>query len=419
MQPTGRIMSGPFYDDLESRDPDRREQDLMSGLPEQIRSAVSKAEGWSKRLGGFDPDAVTSREALANIPVLRKPELMKLQQDKPPFGDLTATPASSMTRVYMSPGPVYEPEGAGSDWWRVGRALFAAGVRPGDRVQNCFAFNFTPGGWIMDSGIRAIGCPSIAAGVGNTEMQLAALKDFRPTCFTGTPDFLKVILDKADEMSVDASSITKALVSGGALFPSLRQEYCDRGVAVLQCYVTADLGLISYESPAMDGMIVDEGVILEIVRPGSNTPVPVGEVGEIVVTTFNRDYPMIRFGTGDLSAVMEGTSPCGRTNMRIKGWMGRADQRTKVKGMFVDPEQVNAIAERHPELLRLRVVVARAGEQDALTLMAECDQTGEDLADRVGESLQAIAKLKGAVEIVAPGTLPNDGKVISDERSYD
>lgn len=412
-------MSGPFYDDLESRDPEIRERDLMAALPEQIRHAKSKAEGWSKRLSGVDADAVASRDALADIPVLRKPKLMSLQQDQPPFGNLTATPASSMTRVYMSPGPVYEPEGAGPDWWRVGRALFAAGVRPGDRVQNCFAFNFTPGGWIMDSGIRAIGCPSIAAGVGNTEMQLATLRDFKPTCFAGTPDFLKIILDKADEMSVDASSITKGLVSGGALFPSLRQEYRDRGVSVLQCYVTADLGLISYESSAMEGMIVDEGVILEIVRPGSNTPVPAGEVGEIVVTTFNRDYPMIRFGTGDLSAVMEGASPCGRTNMRIKGWMGRADQRTKIKGMFVDPEQVNAIAERHPELGRVRMVVARVGEQDGLTLMAECEQTAEGLADRVGESLQAIAKLKGAVEFVAPGSLPNDGKVISDERSYD
>lgn len=412
-------MSGPFYDDLETRDPETRERDLMARLPEQIRHAVAHAQGWAKRLDGIDPDAVTSREALAELPVLRKPELMALQLADPPFAGFTATPASSVTRVYMSPGPVYEPEGAAPDYWRIARALFAAGVRPGDRVQNCFAFNFTPGGWMLDSGIRALGCPAIAAGVGNTEMQVVAIRDFRPTVYTGTPDFLKVILDKADEMSVDARSISKALVSGGALFPSLRDAYRERGVAVRQCYVTADLGLIAYESSAMEGMIADEDIIVEIVRPGSNMPVATGEVGEIVVTTFNRDYPMFRFGTGDLSAALEGTSPCGRTNMRIKGWMGRADQRTKIKGMFVDPEQVNAVAERHPELGRLRVVVTREGEQDKLTLMAECDQESEDLAERVGASLHAVAKLKGTVEIVAPGTLPNDGKVIADERTYD
>lgn len=412
-------MTGPFFDDLESRDPEERERDLMARLPEQIRYATSRADGWAKRLGDIDPETITSREALAGLPVLRKPELVDLQKAEPPLGGLTATPVGSLTRVYMSPGPVYEPEGAGPDWWRVGRALFAAGVRPGDRVHNCFAFNFTPGGWILDSGIRAVGCPVLAGGVGNTEMQVAAAAHFQPTCYTGTPDFLKVILDKAEETSADLSSISKALVSGGALFPSLRDEYRDRGIAVLQCYVTADLGLISYESDAMDGMIVDENIIVEIVRPGSDTPVPAGEVGEIVVTTFNRDYPMIRFGTGDLSAVLEGTSPCGRTNMRLKGWLGRADQRTKIKGMFVAPEQVDAIAKRHPEVGRLRVVVTRDGEQDALTLLAECDAPGSELAEQLGQSLQAIAKLKGAVEIVTPDSLPNDGKVIADERSYD
>ena len=412
-------MDGPYYDSLETRDPEEREKALMRRLPGQIAHAKAGAAGWAEHLDEVEADEITSREALSGLPVLRKPELMRRQAAKPPLGGLNVTPISTINRLYVSPGPVYEAEGGGKDYWRVARALYAAGVRSGDIVHNCFAFNFTPGGWMLDSGIRALGCPAIAGGVGNTEMQVTTISHYRPTVYAGTPDFLKVILDKAEEMGVRIDTISRALVSGGALFPSLRDEYVARGVAVLQCYITADVGLIAYESDAIDGMIIEEDIIVEIVRPGSNDLVEPGEVGEVVVTTFNRDCPMIRFGTGDLSAVLPGPSPCGRTNMRIKGWMGRADQRTKVKGMFIDPEQVNDIAARHPELGRLRLVVTRQSEIDTLTLYAECDNPAEGLSARIGQSLQAIAKLNGEVEIVAPGSLANDGKVIADDRDYD
>jgi phenylacetate-CoA ligase len=319
----------------------------------------------------------------------------------------------------MSPGPIFEPEGLNEDWWRAARALYAAGFRKGDIVHNTFAYHLTPGGWILDSGARALGCTVIPAGPGNTEQQLEAIAHLRPNAFVGVPDYLKILLDKAEAAGRPITSFKRALVSGGALFPSLRQEYRDRGIWTLQVYATADAGIIAYESQALDGMIVDEGVIIEIVRPGTGTPVPVGEVGEVVVTTFNRYYPMIRLATGDLSAFMEGQSPCGRTNMRIKGWMGRADQTTKVKGMFVHPEQVAAVAARHPELARVRLVVARSGEQDTMTLKAESASGGDPaLATAVAQSLQDATKLRGDVELVAPGSLPNDGKVIADERDY-
>jgi phenylacetate-CoA ligase len=318
----------------------------------------------------------------------------------------------------MSPGPIFEPEGYGEDWWRAARSLFAAGIRKGDIVHNTFAYHLTPGGWILDSGARALGCAVIAAGPGNTEQQLEVIERLRPTAYVGVPDYLKILLDKAREMNKDASSFKKALVGGGALFPSLRAEYKQRGIDTFQTYATADLGIIAYETPALEGMVVDEGAIVEIVRPGTGDPLPAGEVGEVVVTTFNRDYPMIRFATGDLSAVLPGLSPCGRTNMRIKGWMGRADQTTKVKGMFVHPEQIAELGKRHGELGRLRLVVGRKGEQDTMTLRAEAAKPDTGLQAKIAESLQVLTKLKGEVELVAPGSLPNDGKVIADERTY-
>lgn len=411
-------MTGEHYDHLETRDPEAREQSQFGLLPDLIRLAIEKAPGWAQHLGGVEAAGVTSREALAKLPILRKASLKELQGARVPFGGLATAEGGALGRIFMSPGPIFEPEGLGEDWWRTARALYAAGIRKSDIVHNTFAYHLTPGGWILDAGARALGCTVIAAGPGNTEQQLEAIQHLKPTVYVGVPDYLKILLDKAKEARKDASSIKRASVGGGALFPSLRAEYKQRGIATYQTYATADLGIIAYESTALEGMIVDEGVILEIVRPGTGDPVPSGEVGEVVVTSFNRDYPMIRLATGDLSAVLEGSSPCGRTNMRIKGWLGRADQTTKVKGMFVHAENIAELAKRHPCLGRLRLVVGRAGEQDMMTLKAEAAQVEAGLKERIAETLQAVTKLKGDVEIVAPGTLPNDGKVIADERTY-
>jgi phenylacetate-CoA ligase len=411
-------LSNEHYDQLETRDPSERERALFAGLPELLRHAVANAPGWAAQLKGADLAAVTSRAALAKLPVLRKSALKELQAAQPPFGGFTTSSASALGRIFMSPGPIFEPEGKGDDGWRVARTLFAAGIRKGDIVLNTFAYHLTPGGWILDAGARALGCAVIAAGPGNTEQQLEAIERLRPNVYVGVPDYLKILLDKAKDLGKDISCIRRAMVGGGALFPSLRAEYKQRGVETYQSYATADVGTIAYESPALEGMIVDEGVIVEIVRPGTGDPVPDGEVGEVVVTTFNRDYPMIRFGTGDLSAVLSGQSPCGRTNIRIKGWLGRADQTTKVKGMFVHPEHVAELAKRYPELGRMRLVVGRAGEQDVMTLRAEAAKSDDALKSRLGETLQAVTKLKGQVELVAPGSLPNDGKVVADERTY-
>jgi len=411
-------VTGSHYDQLEVRDPAQRELaqfNLLSGL---ISHAMSGAPGWQQHLAGVEAAAVTSRAALAALPVLRKGDLKELQAKNPPFAGLAMSAPGTLSRVYMSPGPIFEPEGLGEDWWRSARALFAAGFRKGDVVHNTFAYHLTPGGWIMDAGARALGCTVIAAGPGNTEQQLEVIQHLKPVAYIGVPDYLKILLDKAKEAGKDASSVTKAFVSGGALFPSLRQEYKQRGIETYQAYATAELGIVAYESTALEGMIVDEGVIVEIVRPGTGDPVPAGEVGEVVVTSFNRDYPMIRLATGDLSAVLPGVSPCGRTNTRIKGWMGRADQTTKVKGMFVHPEHVAELAKRHGGLGRLRLVVGRAGEQDVMTLKAEAAGADAGLKTKLAETLQALTKLKGEVEIVAPGSLPNDGKVIADERTY-
>jgi phenylacetate-CoA ligase len=411
-------VSDKYYDQLELRDPAQRELAQFNLLPDLVRLAMAKAPGWAAHLKGIDPASVTSRAALAKLPVLRKSALKGLQAKDPPYGGFTTSPAGALARIFLSPGPIFEPEGFGEDWWRTARALFAAGIRKGDIVHNTFAYHLTPGGWILDAGARALGCAVIAAGPGNTEQQLDVIQYLKPTAYVGVPDYLKILLDKAKEADRDASCFQKALVGGGALFPSLRAEYKARGIDTYQTYATADLGIIAYESAALEGMIVDEGAIVEIVRPGTGDPVPAGEVGEVVVTTFNRDYPMIRFATGDLSAVLPGASPCGRTNMRIKGWLGRADQTTKVKGMFVHPEQVAEVAKRYPSLGRVRLVVARAGEQDTMTLRAEAAGADAGLKAKLAETLQAVTKLKGEVELVAPGSLPNDGKVIADERTY-
>jgi len=406
------------YDDLETRTADAREAALLAALPAQVAHAKEKAAGYGEILAEVDPAAVTSRAALAALPVTRKSDLIARQSAEPPFGGLAALPAGQAGHLFASPGPIYEFEAARQGFWRLERALFAAGFRPGDVLHNCFAYHLTPGGWMMDAAARGLGCAVIPGGVGNSEQQVQAIAHFRPSGYCGTPDFLKVLLDKGAEAGADCSSITRALVSGGALFPAMRQAYADRGVAVLQCYATADLGLIAYESEAREGMILDEEIVVEILRPGTGDPVPDGEVGEVVVTTLNPDYPLIRFATGDLSAILPGASPCGRTAPRIKGWLGRADQAAKVKGMFVQPDQVAAVVKRHGEIGRARLVVARAGDSDVMTLHCEVSGGGEGLAAAVAESLQACCKLKGAVELVDPGSLPNDGKVIDDTRDF-
>jgi phenylacetate-CoA ligase len=403
------------YDQLETRDPELRVREQSTALAETISRALA-APGWAKHLAGIDPAVVTSRVALAKLPLLRKSDLVDLQKSSPPFGGFNVTPPGRMRRLLMSPGPIFEPQGAGPDHYGATRALFAAGFRAGDIVHNSFSYHLTPGAFILETGLQALGCAVVPGGVGNTEMQVEAIAHFKPGGYTGTPDFLKVLLDAAPKAGRNVSSLQRALVSGAALPPSLRAELDGRGVATLQCYAIAEVGVLAYETAAREGMIVNEHVIVEIVRPGTGDPVADGEVGEVVVTSFNADYPMIRLATGDLSAVLPGRSPCGRTNLRIKGWMGRADQTTKVKGMFVHPGQVAEVARRHPELGRLRLAVTRAGEQDAMTLSAECAAPAAGLADAVAATLQSVTKLRGDVKLVAPGSLPNDGKAIADER---
>ncbi|WP_417423108.1 phenylacetate--CoA ligase family protein [Hoeflea sp.] len=414
---------GEHFDDRETRAPEIREKATFDRLSKLLARSFERLPVLRDWLGNPDPAAIDDRRALADLPVLRKPDLMEMQLANPPFGGLADPDALKGNRVFMSPGPVWEPQGLGVDPWASARALFAAGFRAGDLVHNSLAYHMTPGGFILDEGARALGCLVFPAGIGNTEAQVDAAARLKPSGFTGTPDYLKTILEKADEMDRDLSSIRHALVSGGALFPSLRQYYTDRAVNVLQCYATADLGVIAYESADAlgaphPGMIVNEEMIVEIVRPGTNDPVPDGEVGELVVTTLNPGYPLIRFGTGDLSAVLPGTSPCGRTGPRIKGWMGRADQRTKVKGMFVDPKQIAEILKAHPELARARLVVSRSGDADLMTLLVEPATGASPQSEKIEATLTAIAKLRGKVEIIAPASLPNDGKVIADERDY-
>jgi phenylacetate-CoA ligase len=408
-------MAAEYYDELETRDPEQRERELFLELP-QVVARAKIAPAWAEHLRNIDPEAVNSRAALARLPLLRKPDLAARQREHPPFGGFNVTPKTGMRRLLMSPGPIFEPEGHDAHFWGSARALFAAGFRRGDIVHNSFAYHLTPGAFIMEAGAHALGCVVIPGGIGNTEQQIEAIAQFGPSGYAGTPDFLKILLDTGAKTGKDVSSLKRGLVSGAALPSSLRQELASRGVAVLQCYATADLGVIAFESEAREGMIVNEKLVVEIVRPGTGEPVSAGEVGEVVVTSFNADYPMIRLATGDLSAVLSGASKCGRTNMRIAGWMGRADQTTKVKGMFVHPGQVNEIARRHPELGRVRLVVTRAGEQDTMSLFAECVAATADLQAAVSATVQALTKLRGQVELVPVGKLPNDGKVIADER---
>jgi phenylacetate-CoA ligase len=392
-----------FYDTLETRGADER----MAAQLEALNAILPRH--------GHDP--LEDLAGLAALPVLRKADLAARQAATPPFGGL---PVANATHVFQSPGPIYEPGGSTRDWWRFGRFLHAAGIGPGDLVQNCFSYHLTPAGLMFENGARAVGAAILPAGIGQTELQARAARDAGSTAYAGTPDYLKVILEAADAEGFEIS-IARAVVGGGALFPQLRQYYADRGIACLQCYATADLGNVAYESPPPDGglpegMILDEGVIVEIVTPGTGDPVAEGEVGEVVVTALNPDYPLLRFATGDMSAVLPGMSPCGRTNTRIKGWMGRADQTTKIKGMFVRPEQVAELVARHPEITRARVIASRSGDADVMTVKLETKATD---ATRFEASISAVLKLRGMVELVAPGSLPRDGVVIEDARTYE
>ncbi len=412
-----------YFDRLETRSPKVREAALMAALPRHIAHAKRHAPGFARILKGVRPEKINSREALARLPVTRKSDLASLQKELPPLGGLNATPVEKLAKLFVSPGPIYEPEGRGADWWRTARGLFAGGFRAGDRVANTFAYHFTPAGSMLESGAAALGCTVVPTGVGQTEMQVAAIRGLGIDGFLGTPSFLKLIVEKADEMKIDISCLEKAQVGAEFLPPILRNNLQQRGMRVTQCYASADLGLIAYESLMPDGavnegMILEEARILEIVRPGTGDPVPAGEVGEVLITTFNRDYPLIRFATGDLSAVLPGASPCGRTNVRIKGWMGRADQSTKVRAMFVTPAQVSDVTRRHPEVLRARLIVEGEAGNDRMTLKCEARDRPAGLAEAIVASIREVTKLRGEVELLPPGSLPNDGKVIEDQRKY-
>nr|WP_315394082.1 AMP-binding protein [uncultured Duganella sp.] len=411
-------------DSLEARPPEQRERELMARLPLLVASAQA-APGWSRILAGVRAPDITSRAALASLPVTRKSELHALQALQPPFGGLNTTPPGQLSRIYMSPGPIFDPEGRGRDWWRFGRPMYAAGVRAGGLLQNCFSYHFTPAAFMVEGGAARIGCTVIPAGSGQTEMQVQAISALRPDTYVGTPSFLKIIIEKAREMGADIGSMTQALMGAEALPESLREWFAANGVPhVLQTYASADIGSIAFETRSGDvrhpGMVVDEDVIVEIVRPGSGVPVADGEIGEVVVTVFNPDYPLIRFATGDLSAVLTGVpdSPCGRTNTRIKGWLGRADQTTKVRAMFVHPSQVHEVTRRHPQIVKARLVVSGRMAQDVMTLHCEVADPGAVNEAAVVESIRELTKLRGEVRLAAIGTLPNDGKVIDDVRDY-
>jgi len=419
-------MTGHF-DSLETRPAEAREGALMARLPSLVGHAQRNARGWARRLKDVEPHEISSRKALAQLPVLRKSDLKALQESDPPFGGFVAVDPGRLSRVFLSPGPIFDAEGTGEDSWRAARALYAAGIRAGHIVQNCFGYHLTPGAWMIDGAARKIGCAVIPAGVGQIEQQIEIIRALAPDAYAGTPSFLRMIVEKALEASLDISNLKRALLAAEALPQSLREWFRGQGIdTVLQWYGTADVGLIAYESPAMEGMILDEDLILEIVRPGTGEPVSDGEIGEIVVTSFNEAYPLIRFGTGDLSAVLPGISPCGRTNVRIRGWLGRADQTTKVRGMFVHPEQVAEVAKRFPQVRRVRLVVEGERADDRMTLKCELDgevpqaADGPDsLAAQLAGALREVTKLRGDVEFVARGALPNDGKVIEDARRYD
>ncbi len=412
-------MDGKFFDALETRDPETRERAQMAALAAQIALAKTKTAFFAESLADVEPAEITSRAALAGLPVIRKSDLAARQKAAPPLGGLAAVPLADLAHVFMSPGSIFEPDGTAADHWRFGRALFAAGVRKGELVHNTFSYHLTPAGILVESAARALGCPVFPAGVGNTELQVEAIAHLKPAVYAGTPSFLKILLERAASVGTDVSSLTKASVGGEALPESLRREFDEHGVFTTQSYGTADLGLIAYESEAMEGMILDETAIVEIVHPGTGDPVPEGEVGEVVVTPFNPIYPLVRFATGDLSAILPGQSPCGRTNTRIKGWLGRADQSAKVRGMFVHPSQVAGVAARHGEIAKARLVVDNPGNKDSMTLHCEVVAGDDALRQAIVASIQSVMKVRGEVEFVEPGSLPTDGKVIDDVRSLD
>lgn len=409
------------YDALETRNPVAREAALLAALPRQVVHAQKNSPAFAKSLAGVDATSVTSREALAKLPVIRKYELLAQQQAQRAthvFGGFAAIGfGKAMPRVFASPGPIYEPEGARADYWRMARAVYAAGFRSGELIHNCFSYHFTPAGSMMETGAHAIGCTVFPGGTGQTEQQVQAMAELKPAGYIGTPSFLKIIVEKAADLGLPLPSVKKALVSGEAFPPSLRDWLAERGIAGYQCYATADLGLIAYETEAREGLVLDEGVIVEIVRPGTGDPVPEGEVGELVVTSLNPDYPLVRFGTGDLSAVLSGQCPTGRTNQRIKGWMGRADQTTKVRGMFVHPGQVAEVVKRFPDIQRARLVVTGEMANDQMSLKVEAIES-DGLAQKIGDAVRDITKLRAEINFVAVGSLPNDGKVIEDARTY-
>jgi phenylacetate-CoA ligase len=423
MQQT-RLAMPNILDSLEIREPHVRERDLMAALP-QVLALAKTATGWAHILNGVNAAEINSREALAQLPVTRKSDLKDLQQKAAPFGGLTTTPVRQLRHLFMSPGPIFDPEGHGLDWWRFARPMHAVGLRSGHVVQNCFSYHFTPAAFMVEGGAAKLGCAVIPAGIGQTEMQVQAMVALKPDAYVGTPSFLKIIIEKALEMGADISSVQRAVVGAEALPPSLRAWLKEHGVAhVLQMYGSADIGNIAFESETdgmvNPGMILDEDLILEIVQPGTGDPVPFGQVGEVVITSRNPDYPLIRFATGDLSAVMEGVSPCGRTNLRIKGWMGRADQTTKVRAMFVHPSQVAEVARRHPAILKARLIISGEMADDMMTLHCETDDPAKMASSSAAiiDTIREVTKLRGEVKLVARGSLPNDGKVIEDVRSY-
>lgn len=412
-----------YYDALEIRSPQEREAALMAALPAHIAHAQARSPAFASILTGVDARQISSRAALAQLPVTRKYELLAQQQaqrNTTPFGGFNTQPFGiHMPRVFASPGTIYEPEGQSPDYWRMARAIYAAGFRAGELLHNCFSYHFVPAGSMMESGAHAVGCTVFPGGTGHTEQQVQAMAELRPAGYIGTPSFLKLIVEKAHSLGIAIPSLRKALVSGEAFPPSLRDWLAAQGITAYQCYATADLGLIAYETSAREGLVLDEGVIVEIVRPGTGEPVAEGEVGELVITSFNADYPLIRFGTGDLSAILPGMCPTGRTNQRIKGWMGRADQTTKVRGMFVHPGQVSEAAKRFPQVSKARLVVSGSMAADHMVLMLESRETSEGLAQQISEAVREITKLRAEIQLVTPGSLPNDGKVIEDARNYD
>ncbi len=411
-------MSTEFYDALETRDPAQREAALMAALPAQVAHAQASSPAYTELLVGVEAADVTSRAALAKLPLTRKSSLAAAQAARR-AQRLGGFAAGMPRRIFQSPGPLYEPEpdADGPDPWRLGRALHAAGVRAGQLAHVGFSYHLTPAGAMMEAGLRAVGAASFPGGVGNTELQLQALLDLQSEAYAGTPSLLRILLEKAAEGGHHLPLLQRALVSGEACPPALVAWFAERGVDAYQCYATADVGLIAYQTAARDGLVLDEGVIVEIVRPGTGDPVPEGEVGEVVVTTLSPGYPLIRFATGDLSAVLPGASPCGRTHQRLRGWLGRADQSAKVRGMFVHAGQVADVLKRHPELQRARLIVSGELAQDQVVLQVEAaDGSSTAFVESLMRTARDLTKLRIEVQVLPPGSLPNDGKLIEDRR---